>query len=334
MTNPLFNSICDLLTQTNLKRVQLKESKDMDFNCTFDNKTEQTVNINSKDETNIQKLVKMLVENQIQEVYIEGHQRNYPGTTTIRFRKFGCPDYSWEDAVQDVKQMTSRSFFHLGTTLPCTGLISNALYQGQLFCQINKKDRHHDFEKLEILYHKGIEKIHDVDYDNEFVYFTTDQRSSMWKRNLSQNQKMKMLLEVLPALEHMRDNKICHGAIHEENIVFVKDQCVLAWLMVGDEECERDTVQKDDYFRSPFRNEIPNDPRNDFWQFTWIVTKTLFDLQQEDFGSFGTFKYPNGTAADNKLMETELGRQLKKMLIDLPEKADYKILMPIIFNAC
>lgn len=330
MTNPLLNSICDLLTQTNLKRVQLKESKDMDVNCTFDNKTEQTVNINSKEETNIQKLVKMLVENQIQEVYIEGHRRNLPGTTTIRHRKFGCPDYSWEDVIQDAKKLTSRSFFHLGTELPYTGLISNALYQGQLVCRINKEDRHHDFEKLEILDHKGIEKIYDIDYDDNFVYFTTDQHSSTWKRNLSKTQKMKMLLSVLPALEHMRDNEICHGAIHEENIVFVAYQCVIAWVMIGDSKCGR----KDDYFRSPFRNEIPNDPRNDFWQFTWIVIKTLFDFQQEDFGSGGEFKYPHGTAADKKLMETKLGRHLKKMLIDLPEMADYKILMPIISNAC
>lgn len=323
-------SISNLLTQTKFKNVRVEKTVDGFLGCRFvdfDN-IETYQKVSSKSEDPVKRLVCLFVKHDIQEVWEkQDSDETHPGIKDIRYRNFGT-DSDWKDfvLVDDVRKMNSASWFRLGTKL--------SLYDGELTCRLKKDLLRDNFNAVMNLgFHRCIDQLENFSKDDEFIYFTTVHRNSTLMQLPLKANKIDALLWIMCGFEFMRDKNICHGAIHENNVRWDRKKpngWSISGLIREDEEKKAHDIPKDDYFKSPFRNEIPNDPRNDFWQMTWLAAKIYFELKQEDFGFAGEFKYPHGTAADKKLMETELGRRLKKMLIYLPEKADYDVLRDIL----
>ena len=189
-----------------------------------------------------------------------------------------------------------------------------------------------DIDRRLHLNHPNIQVIHEIDVDDEFFYWKvekfTNTLSDVIKGTIPYDEKI--FLQLFPALQYFRENKICHGSIHENNIACIGN----VWFYTDVFGTQKSGVPRSG-FETMYRclrrhDEIRNDPNNDVWQTNMMYAIARFKLQTNDFKRHNRFFYPGKRSADQELLKSPDGEKLRRLIILKPNDGSINVLREII----
>ena len=197
-----------------------------------------------------------------------------------------------------------------------------------------------DIDRRLHLNHPNIQVIHEIDVNDDFFYWKvekfTNTLSDVINGVIPYDEKI--FLQLFPALQYLREKKICHGSIHEFNIACIRKKNCLLWFyadVVGMKkkgELQSNVYTRDQCLRR--HDEIRNDPNNDVWQTNIMYTIARFGLQTKDFkvnknSDLGYF-LPEKSEVSKILLFSSDGKKLRKLINRKPEDNDINVLRDII----